>query len=176
MAIMQRFGGALNTNIHFHALVLDGAFAEEGDGLRFHRGPAFDAADVADVLATMEAYLRSLLGGEVERSGDTMDPWADEAPGLAGLAAVIQQMLRHLGLPIEIPRRARHGFFRSRSEGAAPGRRGRPRLRVRRPRLTASARRPDRSGCACGSAVRLDLPPAGPPSPLTLRPAGDNLP
>ena len=54
--------------------------------------------------------------------------------------------------------------------------RGRLRLRVRRPRPTDPARRPARSACACGSAVRLDLPPAGPHSPLTLHSERVNSP
>ena len=38
--IVQRFGAALNLNVHSHALVLDGVFAEDGSGaLRFHAGP-----------------------------------------------------------------------------------------------------------------------------------------
>jgi hypothetical protein len=37
VAVVQRFGGALNLNIHVHALVLDGVFARGGDGrLAFH--------------------------------------------------------------------------------------------------------------------------------------------
>ena len=37
VAILQRFGAALNLNLHIHALVLDGVFAEDGSGgLRFH--------------------------------------------------------------------------------------------------------------------------------------------
>jgi hypothetical protein len=32
VAIVQRFGGALNLNIHVHALVLDGVFARAEDG------------------------------------------------------------------------------------------------------------------------------------------------
>ena len=30
--VVQRFGGALNLNVHLHALVLDGVFARAGDG------------------------------------------------------------------------------------------------------------------------------------------------
>ena len=41
VAILQRCGGALNLNVHIHALVLD-------------------AADVDDVLATVEAYVQHL--------------------------------------------------------------------------------------------------------------------
>jgi hypothetical protein len=37
VAILQRFGAALNLNVHVHALVLDGVFAEDGlGGFRFH--------------------------------------------------------------------------------------------------------------------------------------------
>ncbi len=52
--VVLRFGGALNGNVHFHALMLDGVFARAADGrLRFHRAPAPTAADVADVLAAI---------------------------------------------------------------------------------------------------------------------------
>ena len=38
VAIVQRFGSALNVNVHTHALVLDGVFADDGTGtLVFHR-------------------------------------------------------------------------------------------------------------------------------------------
>ena len=36
VAIIQRFGGALNLNVHLHALVLDGVFESEGDAVHFH--------------------------------------------------------------------------------------------------------------------------------------------
>jgi hypothetical protein len=37
VAVIQRFGGALNLNLHVHALVLDGVFARGGAGvLNFH--------------------------------------------------------------------------------------------------------------------------------------------
>ena len=32
VAVIQRFGGALNLNVHIHALVLDGAFARNRAG------------------------------------------------------------------------------------------------------------------------------------------------
>ncbi|MBI4262916.1 MAG: transposase zinc-binding domain-containing protein [Acidobacteria bacterium] len=36
VAIIQRFGAALNLNIHVHALVLDGVYVQDGVALRFH--------------------------------------------------------------------------------------------------------------------------------------------
>jgi hypothetical protein len=37
VAIIQRFGGVLNLNVH--ALVVDGVFAKDGDIVRFHPVP-----------------------------------------------------------------------------------------------------------------------------------------
>lgn len=37
VAVIQRFGGALNLNVHIHALVLDGVFARDAAGVvAFH--------------------------------------------------------------------------------------------------------------------------------------------
>jgi hypothetical protein len=94
VVIVQRFGGALNLNVHFHALVLDGVFARHGDTVRFHPCPPLDAADVEEVLATVTAYVGRLLaqGGSGEGDdGGMLDEWADEAPVLAELAAASVQ-------------------------------------------------------------------------------------
>ncbi|MBI2203438.1 MAG: transposase [Candidatus Rokubacteria bacterium] len=32
MTVIQRFGGGLNLNVHFHTLVLEGVFVEGADG------------------------------------------------------------------------------------------------------------------------------------------------
>ena len=38
VTLIQRFGSALNLNLHFHMLFLDGIYVEDGHGkLRFHR-------------------------------------------------------------------------------------------------------------------------------------------
>jgi len=94
VAIVQRFGGAPNLNVHFHALVLDGVFARHGDTVRFHPCPPLDAADVNEVLATVSAYVGRLLAHGGSGDGDDggmLDEWADEAPVLAGLAAASVQ-------------------------------------------------------------------------------------
>jgi hypothetical protein len=142
VAVIQRFGGSLNLNLHVHALVLDGVFARNPAGaLHFHATRRLTSLDVDEVLATVEPRIKRL--------------WADEAPVLAGLAeqvldadpaetarrkarrqcwaslmartfgfdvlacprcggrlrlialieeaAVIERILRHLGVPTEIP-------------------------------------------------------------------------
>ena len=38
VTLIQRFGSALNLNVHFHLLVIDGVYVEEANGnQRFHR-------------------------------------------------------------------------------------------------------------------------------------------
>ncbi len=94
VAIVQRFGGALNLNVHIHALVLDGVFARGDDGrLQFHAAPDLDAADVADVLAAIAPGVQRVLArhgcGPDDPSGS--DAFADASPLLAGLAAASVQ-------------------------------------------------------------------------------------
>ena len=48
--IIQRFGGALNLNVHLHALVLDGVFAVERSGVAFHPMRPLTREDVAAVV------------------------------------------------------------------------------------------------------------------------------
>jgi ribosomal protein S27E len=102
VAVIQRFGGALNLNLHIHALVLDGVFARNDAGaLRFHPIARLTTLDVAEVLATAEPLIKRLLDrrgvGEGADDGGAPDRWADEAPVLAGLAAASVQGTVALG-------------------------------------------------------------------------------
>ena len=61
VAVVQRFGAALNLNVHIHALVLDGVFAPDGGG-----GVSFQAHDrhdddVGPLLVTIERRTEALL-------------------------------------------------------------------------------------------------------------------
>ena len=61
VAVVQRFGAALNLNVHIHALVLDGVFAPDGGG-----GVSFRAHDrhddeVGPLLVTIERRTEALL-------------------------------------------------------------------------------------------------------------------
>ena len=40
VTLMQRFGSDLNLNLHFHMLVLDGVYGQQGPSLRFVPVPA----------------------------------------------------------------------------------------------------------------------------------------
>jgi hypothetical protein len=95
VTIVQRFGGALNLNIHFHMLVLDGVFSKDGGGVHFHPSLSLDAADVDEILATVGAYLRPVLarhGAAIgEDTAEPLDPGAEQAPVWAGLVAASVQ-------------------------------------------------------------------------------------
>ena len=100
------FGGALNLNVHIHALVLDGVFARDGAGtLGFHPARRLTTLDVAEVLSAVEPRIRRLLDGGGRPEDDDgghaedgeVDAWMDEAPALAGLAAASVQGLVALG-------------------------------------------------------------------------------
>ena len=116
MAIVQRFGGALNLNVHIHALVLDGVFAREGEGrLQFHSAPDLTTADVADVLAAIAPGVQRVLARRrcEEADGHTgPDAFAEATPVLAGLAAASVQGVVALGsaatsAPASVARTAR---------------------------------------------------------------------
>jgi hypothetical protein len=89
VAIVQRFGGALNLNVHLHALVLDGVFVLD-EGVQFHPVRRLTREDVAAVVALIARRVERLLerrglAGGVESAAP--DLWSEEAPVLAAAAA-----------------------------------------------------------------------------------------
>jgi hypothetical protein len=107
-------------NIHIHALVLDGAFAPDGDALAFHPAGRLTREDVAAVVGLVARRIERLLQrrglmATAEERG-VSDAWAEEAPVIAGLAAASVQGLVALG-PQAGARAARIGHA---PEEAAP--------------------------------------------------------
>jgi len=93
---LQRTGSGLNTNLHFHTLVLDGVFTKEPRGaLVFQPAPAPSDAEVAAVLATIRHRVQRLLVRRgLEPADDATgpaDPLADESPVLAGIVGASVQ-------------------------------------------------------------------------------------
>ena len=91
VAIIQRFGGALNLNVHVHALVIDGVFTGEGEAVGFHSARRLTRDDVAQVVAVVARRIDRLLqrrgvAAAPEERG-VPDAWSEDAPVLAGLAA-----------------------------------------------------------------------------------------
>lgn len=71
IAVIQRFGAALNLNVHVHALVLDGVFAKDAAGVvGFQSLPRLTGLDVAEVLAAVEPGIRRLLDRHGLGEGD----------------------------------------------------------------------------------------------------------
>ena len=91
VTFVQRFGDALNANVHFHSMVIDGVYAAGEDGPpRFHPLPAPEDEDVLHLTALINERVRSLL----ERSGlgseaepRQADPLSEDDPGIAALLA-----------------------------------------------------------------------------------------
>lgn len=101
VAIVQRFGSALNLNVHVHALVLDGVYAPgRGGQLRFRRTPAAEPGEVAALAGTIARRVERLLARRGLGDGDDAGPsdgWAEDEPMLAGLSAAAVQGVAALG-------------------------------------------------------------------------------
>jgi len=66
VTLIQRFGSALNLNVHFHMLLLDGAYRREGEGrLRFVPVLAPGTAELQGLVQRIAAR----IGRSLERSG-----------------------------------------------------------------------------------------------------------
>jgi hypothetical protein len=88
VTFVQRFGDALNLNVHFHSLVLDGVYLEPARGSpRFRPLPPPSDEDVAWVVATFARRLQRLLQrrGFFEPECPDADPLGAEAPCSAPL-------------------------------------------------------------------------------------------
>jgi len=94
VTVIQRFGGGLQLNVHFHSLFLDGVFAEAADGtLEFHPADPPSDEEVAWLLAAIRRRVLRLLarrGLAVEDAPD-VDPLAEESPALAGISSAAVQ-------------------------------------------------------------------------------------
>ena len=66
VTFVQRFGSALNLNVHFHAVIPDGVFAREGELLRFHSLPG--PSDEELQLLVHKIALRGFRGAAVTES------------------------------------------------------------------------------------------------------------
>ncbi len=94
VTVIQRFGGALNLNVHFHTLVVDGVFVSDPDGsLSFAAAKAPTNAEVQALLDLVRKRVLRLLvrrGLLCEEAGDGLGE--SETPRLHALyAASVRQ-------------------------------------------------------------------------------------
>ena len=163
VTFIQRFGGALNVNPHFHTLVLDGVFVEgTGGEIVFHPAAPPTDREVAELLAVVHRRVvrllerRGLLSDEPAR--DETDDLFERSPALAGcysasightsaLSDRAGQRVRRLGVLRHPPandialgrRRARFDGFDLHADVAVPAR---DRDRARLERLCRYTARP----------------------------------
>lgn len=102
VAIVQRFGAALNLNVHIHALIMDGVFVADGaDSVRFCPATPVGEGELAVLLGVIERRLVTMLARRGITDGrdgvDVPDPWSEETPALAGLVAASVCGVRALG-------------------------------------------------------------------------------
>jgi hypothetical protein len=95
---IQRFGSALNTNVHFHTVAVQGVFVEQADGtLRFVPAPAPTDLEVARLLAAVRRRIVRLVarhGTDLEDASHENEPEDErlfECPAYAAIqgAAVL---------------------------------------------------------------------------------------
>jgi len=88
VTFFQRFGDALNPNVHFQSLVLDGVYSRTPQGtLRFHVLPPPEDAEVARVATQVTRRIQRLLERRGLADGAEPDRLTDEEPLLAALYA-----------------------------------------------------------------------------------------
>ena len=88
VTFVQRFGDALNINVHFHALALDGVYSENEDGtLLFHPAGTPSDDEVARVVERVARRLKGLLARRAEAGAFETEPDAEDLlPALYGAA------------------------------------------------------------------------------------------
>ena len=108
VAVVPRFGAALNLNVHIHALVMDGVFAPDRSGGVSFRAHERHDDDLGPLLVTIQRRIEALLNRRgMSDSGegfDAPDRWAEDAPALAGLAAAsvrgVAALVARAGAPV----------------------------------------------------------------------------
>ena len=66
VTFVQRFGGSLNLNVHFHCVIPDGVFVREAPGVRFRALDPPSDDDVKTVLSRIALRVRRLLRPRLE--------------------------------------------------------------------------------------------------------------
>ncbi len=91
VTFIQRFGSALNLNLHLHMLAIDGVYAADDDGNpRFHAVPAPGGHEIARLAGSLAERIPKWLIGRglgPDTDPEEADPLSRDQPWLAGLYA-----------------------------------------------------------------------------------------
>ena len=92
VTLVQRFGSAINLNLHFHSLVFDGVYTQADGTAGFRALPPPTQRDIEKLCTTIARRVGRLL---VRRglADDSPDPLAAEDPLLAGVCSASIQGL-----------------------------------------------------------------------------------
>ena len=127
MTFVQRFGSALNVNVHFHALLLDGVYVDDSTTAapRFVEARRPDDSDVKSLVETIATRVLRLLvkRGFMDDEELAPSPLVEESPALAQLTTASPRTARRRQAPVsaQAPVERRHHAHRALSHGALPG-------------------------------------------------------
>ncbi len=95
ITFIQRFGGAINLNVHFHSLFLDGVYYGDGEKLKFHAVPAPTNEEIAVLVSMLKDRILKFLAKKGFPINDfSEDPLAIDQPVLSQLSgASIHQLI-----------------------------------------------------------------------------------
>ena len=90
ITVVQRFGSALNLNLHFHCLVLDGVYAEDPKTgrLRWHRSRRWTTEDVEGLVVRIADRAEAWLARRGYGTGALDEEVEDDALSLIQSASV----------------------------------------------------------------------------------------
>lgn len=98
VTFIQRFGSALNLNLHLHVVALDGVFTDNADGsLRFHPLPPPTPRELMVLLSTVRLAVMEYAIGRRLLLEDLDPDLALDAPALAALLGASANNVRALG-------------------------------------------------------------------------------
>lgn len=103
MTFLQRFGSALNLNLHFHILYLDGVYEEQNGQMIFHRIFPPQKQDMAELVKLIHKKLtrffvnKGYLKEDHSLSDEASDPLSEQNPLLAEVIAASVQNRMALG-------------------------------------------------------------------------------
>lgn len=119
VTVIQRFGGALNINPHFHSLFIEGAYYKKQGELKFHGGRAPSQKDLENLLKTIIKkvirYLTKISYIENDQPGSGLKE--NELSAIHGQSVVYRiavgkrkgEKVQLFGYEVEKPRRNQNG-------------------------------------------------------------------
>jgi hypothetical protein len=91
ISIKQRFGSALNLNLHYHCIFLDGVYTRGADGRLSFRQVTPHTADVERLVVAIAEASEAWLGKQGYGPEEEIDPEGDDAQAVLQQASLLGQ-------------------------------------------------------------------------------------